>query len=89
LTQVCCRGTGHRRHRIVVGGIVIMNIMLMSVRERTREIAFASPSVRRSATSPQFLAEAISLATLGGAFGTPVGSCSQGSFRVASPLPAA
>ena len=53
---------------IVVGGIVIMNIMLMSVKERTHEIGLRkSVGATHSDIRRQFLAEATVLATLGGA----------------------
>jgi putative ABC transport system permease protein len=74
---------------VVVGGIVIMNIMLMSVTERTREIGVrkalgAKPGdIRR-----QFLVEAIVLATLGGLCGVAAGWGLAGLVSVASPLPA-
>jgi putative ABC transport system permease protein len=52
---------------IVVGGIVIMNIMLMSVTERTREIGLRrSLGARRRDIRRQFLIESVVLSTLGG-----------------------
>lgn len=52
---------------IVVGGIVIMNIMLMSVHERTREIGIRkSLGATRRDIRRQFLIEAMVLSTLGG-----------------------
>jgi putative ABC transport system permease protein len=74
---------------IVVGGIVIMNIMLMSVHERTHEIG-----VRKAvgATSRdigrQFLAEAIALATAGGLIGVASGWMVATLVSTVSPLPA-
>ncbi|MEO5581032.1 MAG: ABC transporter permease [Gemmatimonadaceae bacterium] len=74
---------------IVVGGIVIMNIMLMSVSERTREIGVrkalgaTSRDIRR-----QFLVEAIVLATIGGLTGVAAGWGMATLISVASPLPA-
>src|SRR2546422_1187722 len=55
---------------IIVGGIVIMNIMLMSVNERTREIGIRkSLGARRKDIRNQFLAESVTLAALGGVVG--------------------
>ena len=74
---------------IVVGGIVIMNIMLMSVKERTREIGIRkSVGATQRDIRRQFLAEAIALATLGGAIGAGGGFLFAALISFASPLPA-
>ena len=74
---------------IVVGGIVIMNIMLMSVRERTHEIGLRkSVGARRTDILRQFLAESVMLAVIGGALGALSGWAFAGAIAIASPLPA-
>src|SRR5206468_1377950 len=74
---------------IVVGGIVIMNIMLMSVSERTREIGIRkSLGATRRDIRNQFLAESVTLALLGGVLGLMTGIALAGLVDLLSPLPA-
>jgi putative ABC transport system permease protein len=60
---------------LVVGGIVIMNIMLVSVVERTAEIGLRKAlGARRRDIMSQILIEAVSLSVLGGAIGVSIGA---------------
>ncbi len=71
---------------LVVGGIGIANIMLVSVRERTREIGVrrAVGATRRTILM-QFLVEAIVIASLGGLIGLAIGAGIIGLARMAVP----
>ena len=74
---------------LVVGGIVIMNIMLMVVSERTREIGLRKAlGAKRKDIMSQVLTESITLSTLGGVIGILLGSLAATLIAALTPLPA-
>ena len=74
---------------IVVGGVVIMNIMLMSVTERTREIGIRmAVGATRGDIRKQFLAESVAVSALGGVMGMVLGATLAWLVSTFSPLPA-
>jgi putative ABC transport system permease protein len=75
---------------LVVGAIVIMNIMLVAVSERTREIGIRkSLGARRRDILNQFLVESATLATMGAMLGVALGIGFAKLIAAVSPLPAA
>jgi putative ABC transport system permease protein len=75
---------------LVVGGIVIMNIMLMAVAERTHEIGIRKAlGAKRRDILAQFIVESATLATVGAIFGIGLGITLAYVVKSLTPLPAA
>ena len=74
---------------LVVAGIVIMNIMLMAVSERTKEIGLRKAlGARRQDILWQMLSESVALSVLGGAAGTSLGAAAALALDRFAPVPA-
>jgi putative ABC transport system permease protein len=74
---------------LVVGGIVIMNIMLMAVSERTREIGLRKAlGARRTDIMMQMLTESVVLSMFGGVIGTVLGGIIAVVISSVTPVPA-
>ena len=75
---------------LVVGGIVIMNIMLMAVSERTREIGIRKAlGARRRDIMAQFVVESATLSSVGAMLGIGLGIALAFVVKAVTPLPAA
>ena len=75
---------------LVVGGIVIMNIMLMAVSERTREIGIRKAlGARRRDILAQFVVESATLSAAGALLGIGLGLALAFVVKSLTPLPAA
>lgn len=73
---------------LLVGGIGIMNIMLVSVSERTREIGIRKAvGARTYDILPQFVIEAVALSVIGGAIGIVAGWGGAGLISQLTPVP--
>jgi len=74
---------------LLVGGIVIMNIMLMVVTDRTREIGLRKAlGARRRDIMSQVLTESVTLSTAGGLAGITLGFLAAQAIAALTPLPA-
>ena len=73
----------------IVAGIGIMNILLVSVKERTREIGIRRAlGARRASILMQFLCESVIVALAGGAVGVAMGAGAAALLDILSPVPA-
>jgi putative ABC transport system permease protein len=73
---------------LVVGGVVLMNVMLVSVTERTKEVGLRKAlGARKSNIIWQFIVESITLSLIGGIVGILIGFTIAAIISILSPLP--
>lgn len=73
---------------LVVGGVVLMNVMLVSVTERTKEVGLRKAlGARKSNIVWQFIVESITLSLTGGIIGIAIGFTIAAVISILSPLP--
>lgn len=73
---------------LVVGGVVLMNVMLVSVTERTKEVGLRKAlGARKSNIVWQFIVEAVTLSLIGGIMGILIGLTIAAIISKISPLP--
>ncbi|HSG29731.1 MAG TPA: FtsX-like permease family protein, partial [Candidatus Krumholzibacterium sp.] len=73
---------------LVVGGVVLMNVMLVSVTERTREVGLRKAlGARKANIIWQFIVESITLSLIGGMVGILIGFTIAAIISMVSPLP--
>lgn len=88
-SQMVLFGTALPGIGLVVGALVIMNIMLVAVAERTREIGIRKAlGARRKDIITQFLIEAATLSVVGAAIGAALGIAMSQAIAALTPLPA-
>jgi putative ABC transport system permease protein len=89
-TIMTVAGTALPAIGLIIGGMVIMNIMLVAVAERTREIGIRKAlGAKRKDILRQFLVEAATLSTLGAIIGIALGLFAAKIVEWQTPLPAA
>ncbi len=75
---------------LVIGGVVLMNVMLVAVTERTHEIGIRKAlGAKRSDILMQFLAESVTLSVIGGLIGVLLGFAIAALISAFSPIPSA